>query len=171
MPKEFAISINTAQADTFFARLAGKIQDQVPFRKAVAKLIANHIETSFTNQKTPSGAPWANLKQSTIDQRNRKKLVPIVKLQATKEGKKSIKVKPTSNGFVIEVADYMEHHNTGTDNMAARRWMPTEQEIVNGAISQEIKALQEGYLTQGLGDFVKGEVSRTPDFVKKLLGI
>jgi hypothetical protein len=169
--KEFDISVDTRQADTFFAQLAARIQNQVPFRQAVTKLIARYMEQSFAGQKTPAGVPWANLKPATIADRNRRKLVPIVKLQATKEGKKSIKIKPTSTGFVIEVVDYMDIHNRGTDKMAARRWMPTEQELTSGAISQEIREIEEAYLTQGFGGFVKGEVSRTPDFVKNLLGL
>ena len=168
---EFNISIDLREAETFFAKLASRIQNQVPFRQAVAKLIADYIEKSFAGEQTPSGAPWADLKPYTIRMRQAKGLVPIVKLQATKKGKRSIKVVPTSTGFRVEAMDYMDDHNKGKPNMAARRWMPTEQEMTSGAIAKDIKAIQEAYLTQGLKGFVQGEISRTPDFVRNLLGL
>lgn len=171
MSKEFDISIDYKQAETFFARLAGRIQGQAPFRKAVAKLIADYIEQSFAGERTPAGVPWADLKPYTIRMRQAKGLVPIVKLQATKKGKQSIKVIPTSTGFRVEALDYMDDHNKGDARMPARRWMPTEQEMASGAISKDIEALQEAHLTQGLGDFVKGEASRASNFAKKLLGL
>lgn len=169
--KEFDIAMNYGAATTFFAKLAGNVQNQVPFRKAVAKLIQSYTERSFAGEQTPSGAPWADLKPTTIAQRKRQGLVPIIKLQATKKGKKSIKFTPTANGFTVDFIDYMDYHNTGTGKMAARRWLPTDQEMTTGAISAEIRAIAEGQLSQGLGQFVQGEISRTPNFVKNLLGL
>lgn len=64
----------------------------------------------------------------------------------------------------------MTLHNVGTSKMAARRWLPTEEELSNGAISQEIEQAATAFLTQGLGQFIGGEVGRSADFVSRLLG-
>lgn len=169
--REFNVAMDYGKSQTFFAKLAGNLQNQEPFRKAVAKLIQGYMERSFAGEQTPMGAPWADLKPTTIAQRKRQGLVPIIKLQATKKGKKSIKFVPTATGFIVEAVDYMDYHNTGTSKMPARRWLMSGKEMTTGEPADGIKAIAEAQLTQGLGSFVQGEISRTPAFVKNLLGL
>lgn len=169
--QEFNISIDTSQAQTFFARLAANLQGQAQFRKAVGAIIEKYIQGSFDGERTPAGVPWANLKPKTVAARTRKGQVPIRKLQATGAGKAGISVVVTGTGLVVQMSkDYMDLHNVGTRTMAARRWLPTEQELANGAIGQEIESAASAFLTQGLGGFVQGEIGRTGDFVSRLLG-
>lgn len=168
MPSEFfSFNIDTSQADSFLGELTARLQGLDPLYEQIANdLVQPFINDRFDTETDPSGQPWADLKPATIAQRERKKLVPIRKLDATGRGRKNVKAVPVSGGVQVvyggENTEYMEVHQDGSKkrNIPQRRIIPTQQEI-EGAIGQQIQEAAESYLNPGFGRFVRGELRRT----------
>jgi phage gpG-like protein len=165
MTKEFDINFEPSQAANFLGALAAKLQgDQL--LKAIAKGVEAQIQQNFEQEQTPSGTPWKPLAPATIRQRQRKGLVPLKKLKATGRGIKGIRIVIEGQTVKVVVAQsYMDIHNTGGGRIPQRRWLPTEKEL-----SPLIQGVTQAYLAPTLGQFIRSEVARTPDFVKRLLG-
>jgi phage gpG-like protein len=161
----FDITIDPTQADRFLGALSLQLQPKL-MNQEIAKGLEAMIHQSFERESDPSGRPWppvsaAYLKRLQVLGKANTKL-----LQRTGAGKLSIAVVASSNVVKVVVGkDYMTYHNTGTRTLPKRPFIPTAKEA-----EPAIKAIATGYLSLMIAQFVGREVTRTSDFVRRLLG-
>lgn len=170
----FDVQVDASQAETFLGALVAKLQDTAPLEDAIADILRERLNFYFENEVDPSGQPWAPLAAVTVKLRTLKGLTPIKILTATGKGRENINVVPGGGLVKIvsggEGTEYMDKHNQ-PDNprLPQRRWLPTQEEVETGEIGEAIAAATESYLDPSLGQFLSGEIRRTP-LLGRLLG-
>lgn len=127
-------------------KLTGAMQDPRPLLADVQTVIEKNIETNFQREHEPDGSPWSELAPSTLKRRERAGQ-GTKKLQASGDGKRSIKVKILGSAE-LEVAyiDYMASHQKRTQNTPRRKFMPDAEDFTSGKFSDNIRQKIEEYV-------------------------
>jgi phage gpG-like protein len=132
----------------------------------IAKGLEAMINQSFERESVPSGRPWPPVSAAYLKRLQVLGKADTKLLQRTGEGKRSITVVVSSNVIKVVVGkDYLTYHNTGTRTLPKRQFIPTAREA-----EPAIEAIATGYLSPTIAQFVGREVTRTSDFVRRLLG-
>lgn len=123
----------------------------------VANLYQRSIRQSFEQQRSPGGKPWQKLAPGTIKARKAKGLWNGQILEATGDGRKSIRVILAANNVRIEYSAVMALHQEGSNRLSQRQFAPTAQDFVSGPFSVALeKVLLQGLRTISLGNSEEG---------------
>ncbi|HBS99184.1 MAG TPA: phage virion morphogenesis protein [Citreicella sp.] len=119
----FDTELRDADARRALEEMLQRMENKLPFYKAVGDRMLMSTTDRFTHENAPDGTPWAALRAATIKARERRKQTPIVKLRAEGHLKGSISYEATAEevrvGSPVEYAAI--HQLGGTINKPARQ--------------------------------------------------
>jgi phage gpG-like protein len=147
----FKADLQLTEPTEYLQRVARSLAFPDKMMRDVGEVVYDLIADSFDRESEPDGSPWADLAPSTIEQRTKKGLTPIRKLQATGRGERSISI--DVKGATVEVrygannTEYMQHHRKGSDRLPKRDFIPSERAIER---SPTIKKAVEKYINDSL---------------------
>lgn len=158
---DFTVEIQDAQLRAALQALAGRVRNAQPAMEDIARALRNHTEDAFDNERSPFGAAWEELAESTIERREKERHWPGPILQITGQLAGSISSAAGADWASVGVGKAVGdkgygaiHQFGGLSSMApgpaaipARPFLPVDRDgNLPETVRAEILAILAGYL-------------------------